>query len=112
MATAIKAPESATGVRVLLIGLPGSGKSSLLGALVQAGASQAAVLKGELADQTGKLAELRKSTYTGALPAVTEAVTAYPLRFEPEGHKASAIAAMLLDGSGDLAKQYLSAKRP
>lgn len=99
------------GLRLLVFGLPNSGKSSLLGALVQASASQAAVLKGQVADATGKLAELRKRTYNGSLSAMTGDMTAYPVQFVPEGEGTSPVAATLLDGDGRLAQEYLAGKR-
>jgi GTPase SAR1 family protein len=102
-------PTSA-GLQLVLFGLPGSGKSSLLGALVQAAASQSAVLRGKLVDDTGRLAELRRSTYAENLPATTEEVVAYPVAFEPQGSQA--FQAALLDSDGRLAQQYLAGKRP
>ena len=76
-------------VRLLVFGLPGSGKSSLLGALVQASRLQAAVLKGQIADDTGRLAELRRRTYTGTFPPTTTEAALYPLHFVPKGRETS-----------------------
>src|SRR5579859_6712842 len=98
------------GLRLLLFGLPGSGKSALLGALVQAGTSQAAVLHGKLADDTGRLTALREHTYGDALAATTGEVVAYPIHFEPQG--GTPLAVTLLDCDGRLAAAYLAGKRP
>jgi energy-coupling factor transporter ATP-binding protein EcfA2 len=100
----------AAGLRLLLFGPSGSGKSSLLGALAEAGAAPSAILHGKLADETGRLSALRQSTYRGKPPAPTEEVTAYPVRIEPE--HGPPVPAMLLDCDGRLAEQYLSGKRP
>jgi hypothetical protein len=98
------------GLRLLLFGLPGSGKSALLGALVQAGSSQAAVLHGKLADDTGRLTALREHTYADALAATSGEVIPYPIHFEPQGSKPLAVT--LLDCDGRLAAAYLAGKRP
>jgi hypothetical protein len=98
------------GLRLLLFGLPGSGKSALLGALVQAGTSQAGVLHGKVADDTGRLTALREQAYADALPATRDEVVAYPIRFEPQD--APALAVALLDCDGRLAAAYLAGKRP
>ncbi len=100
----------ASEIRLLLFGLPGSGKSSLLGALVQAADSQSAVLHGRLVDATGRLSALRQSTYAGTPPATSEPVNVYPVHFEREGN--GRVAATLLDCDGELAQQYMTGKRP
>jgi GTPase SAR1 family protein len=105
----MKSTPSPVGLQLLLFGLPGSGKSSLLGALVQAAASQSAVLHGKLIDDSGRLAELRRCTFSENLPATTDEVVAYPVGFEPQGSRP--LAAALVDSDGRLAQQYLSGKR-
>lgn len=98
------------GLRLLLFGPPGSGKSALLGALVQAAESQALVLHGKLADDTGRLTALRDRTYAEALPATTDEVVAYPVHFAPPSSRPLAVT--LLDCDGRLAAAYLAGKRP
>jgi hypothetical protein len=108
------------GLRLLLFGLPGSGKSALLGALVQAAGAQAAMLHGKLTDASGKLAALRDRTYAETLPASTDEVVAYPILFEPHGSAplgsaplgSAPLALTLLDCDGRLAAAYLAGKRP
>src|SRR5207248_7090543 len=96
--------------RLLLFGLPGSGKSALLGALVQAASSQATVLHGKVADDTGRLTALRDHAYAEALAATNDEVVAYPIHFEPQDVPPLAIT--LLDCDGRLAAAYLAGKRP
>ena len=98
-------------LRLLLFGLPGSGKTSLLGSLAQASASQEAVLKGKVADDTGKLDLLRKGAYSGSLPSDDAEAAAYAVSFQPQGGE-PALTTTLLDGSGALAQQYLAGRRP
>ena len=107
-------PRAATApnLRLLLFGLPGSGKTSLLGALAHANASQAGILKGQIGNDQGKLDTLRKAAYSGSLPADDAEVTGYPVGFAPEDAARQPIRATLLDGNGVLAQQYLSGKRP
>ncbi len=99
-------------LRLLVFGLPGSGKSSLLGALLQAAGAQAAVLKGRIADDTGRLTALRRSVYADAPPAPDGEVSAYPVRFIPDADAGHPLAATLLDCDGRLAQQYLTGRRP
>jgi hypothetical protein len=103
---------SAGGLRLLLFGMPGSGKSSLLAALAQAAGAQASVLKGKLADDSGRLDALRQAAYAGTPSPTTEEVIAYPVHFVPQGPGEPAIIATLLDCDGRLAQQYLTGKRP
>ena len=55
-------------LRLVLFGLPGAGKSSLLGALAQAAESQPHLLDGRIADPSPNLADLRRSVYRPRLP--------------------------------------------
>ncbi|HEX4610967.1 MAG TPA: hypothetical protein VH092_22445 [Urbifossiella sp.] len=52
--------------RVLLFGYPKSGKTHLLGALLQASETQPDVLGAEVIDPTGRLAAVRDAVYAGA----------------------------------------------
>ncbi len=52
--------------RILLFGHPGSGKSSLLGALFQAGETQGETLGAEVIDASGRLQLIRNRVYAGA----------------------------------------------
>ena len=56
------------GLRILLFGMPGSGKTSLLGALWQAGQSQEPILGSKISNPSGGLAELHEAVY-GHQPA-------------------------------------------
>src|SRR5882757_9172591 len=70
--------------RILLFGHPGSGKSSLLGALQRAGETQGESLGFEVLDPTGRLPRLRDHVYSNAPfeNTHTELVT-YELRLKP-----------------------------
>ncbi len=75
---------AATPPRVVLFGRPGAGKSSLLGALVQAGLRQGAALGAEVVDPSRTLAALRDHVYAGtAEDDPPGEVTAYPVRLPP-----------------------------
>ena len=70
--------------RILLFGHPGSGKSSLLGALQRAGETQGEALGAEVIDPSGRLPRLRDHVYNAAPfeHTHTELVT-YELRLRP-----------------------------
>jgi predicted ATPase len=62
-------PDPAAGrstPRILLFGHPGSGKSSLLGALLQAGKTQGETLGAEIIDPSRRLDRIRDHIYAGA----------------------------------------------
>ena len=97
--------------RLLLFGTPGAGKSSLLGALAQAAATQAPLLKGKLVDVSGELHRLHTSTYVTKMPS-TDVMESYDVKLQPSGDGAAATAATLLDCSGKSALEMLKAKEP
>jgi hypothetical protein len=70
--------------RLLLFGHPGSGKSSLLGALQRAGDTQGEALGAEVVDPTGRLPKLRDHVYSKSPfeHTHTELVT-YEVRLKP-----------------------------
>ncbi len=111
----------AHGVRVVVFGLPDSGKSSLLGAFLQAGKVQPADLKGQIVDQTGRLAELQTKTYEdpsaprakkalfgAAKKASAQDVLELPFRFEDAEDK-SVTPGVLIDTAGDSTLEILDA---
>jgi GTPase SAR1 family protein len=101
-------PENA--LRIVFLGLPGAGKSSLLGALVQAAQLQGAQLGARVIDDTQGLGQLHKGVYErGPAPTHDEVVT-YPVTVEPlPDHPAMpAGEALLVDSSGQTAVQLLS----
>lgn len=70
--------------RVVLFGRTGAGKSSLLGALVQAAKTQGDRLGAEIVDPSGTLEPLREQAYSEAsLHPATAEVTAHALRLRP-----------------------------
>ena len=97
--------------RLLLFGTPGAGKSSLLGALAQAAATQAPLLKGQLVDASGQLDRLKKSTYE-AEPDSTDALMTYDVRLESTENGKAATTATLVDCGGASAHEMLKSKEP
>jgi hypothetical protein len=95
-------------LRLVLFGLPGSGKTSLLAALVQATQKQTAPLKLCLRDPEGKLQQLQEQWAHAPLPSTTEALVTYPAVWEPEGEAGSRPAVPLLfcDSAGGLTQQW------
>src|SRR5579885_1372517 len=91
-------PTSAASVRaddlsIVLFGLPGAGKSSLLGALAQAAQAQEHLLNGRLIDVSHGLDELRRRLYEESARRTAEEVVPYPVDFEPfnaDGRKTNA----------------------
>jgi G3E family GTPase len=97
--------------RLLLFGTPGAGKTSLLGALAQAAATQGALLKGQLADPAGDWERLQKNTYAGTA-SPTEESESYDLRLQPSDNGAIPIEAVVTDPSGKSAQEILKSKQP
>lgn len=95
-------------VCIILLGLPGSGKSSLLGALAQAAQVQSDLLGFTLdcaSDQV--LDDLQKQTYDNK-PQATADETHYPITLQTE-RKAS-LRAMLIDTAGQGTKGFRTGK--
>ena len=70
--------------QVLLFGHVGSGKSSLLAALMRAGETQGETLHGEVQEPSGRLAEIRDAVYRGTKLARTETeLMSYVVRVRP-----------------------------
>ncbi len=101
-----------TGPSLVLFGSADAGKSSLLGAFVQAAESQAGELKGKLQDDSGGLTSLRKAAYADKIPDTTQELTAYPIHFTPAAVPSRPWQAVLYDCSGSVADLYLEGKRP
>ncbi len=98
---------------IVLFGLPGAGKSSLLGALAQAAQTQEQLLNGRLIDVSHGLDELRQRLYEENAQRTAEEVVPYPVRFEPfhqDSRKAEAhrpISAIFIDCDGRVANNLL-----
>src|SRR6516162_10172185 len=69
--------------RLVLFGMPAAGKTSLLGALAQAGQTQEHLLHGRLADPTHGLSELQHRLYDEESRRTAEEVVPYAVDFEP-----------------------------
>ncbi len=76
-------------LRLILFGLPGVGKSSLLAALAQAAQVQETLLHGRLTDSGGDLEELRRWLYEGQARPAPQDNAALSFTFEP--HLASGL---------------------
>jgi hypothetical protein len=75
--------------QVLLFGHSGSGKSALLGALLQAGELQGAVLQARVFDPSGRLQSIRDALSDGiSLDKTTTEVTRYSVQLRPLDDKA------------------------
>lgn len=96
---------------LLLLGTPGAGKTSLLGAFAQAAGGQEAILKGRLADPDGGWAGLRKTTYNGK-PVPTAASSTLDLRLDPAAAKAAHVEASVTDPDGESARVMLRTGQP
>ena len=88
-------------LRIVLFGMPDSGKSSLLAALVQAEHEQEESFNGKLNDLSGGLTQLHNQLYKNQ-PANSpnEEVTAYPVEFVPILEGEQTIPAVLYDCDG------------
>src|SRR5262245_53827838 len=99
------APPQHTGLRVVLFGLAGAGKTSLLGALSESARSQQKLLKGKLEDVGGGLEAVHRQVYERHQRSTPGEVVPYPLRYEPTG--ASPVDAVVMDCDGTAADRLL-----
>jgi GTPase SAR1 family protein len=97
---------SRTALRLVLFGLPGAGKSSLLAALGQAARVQQQALAGTLDDASGRLTQQTRALYEHGQPLATEGeLTPYPLRYVPS--QGGAFEVVLFDCEGSAAESLL-----
>jgi hypothetical protein len=103
-------------LRIVLFGMPGAGKSSLLGALAQAAQTQEHVLNGHLTDLSQGLGELQRRLYEEAARETLEEVVPYPVAFDSftssgpdsDGRHLDAI---FVDCDGRVANELLARRR-
>ncbi len=106
--------EDPRALRVVLFGMPDAGKSSLLGALVQATHWQDRVLGGRLIDLTNGLAELWRRVYEERQRETREEIVPYPIVFEPypgDPQATPPLHVMLFDCDGRIANELLSQRQ-
>jgi GTPase SAR1 family protein len=109
-------PVSSEAGRIVLFGMPNAGKSSLLGALLQAAQTQEQILNGRLTDLSQGLAELQRRLYEDHPRGTPEEIVSYPIRFEPfpargPGPAPASFDAVLIDCSGLVANELLARQR-
>src|SRR5438094_5485110 len=96
-------------LHIVLFGLPGAGKSSLLGALVQASQLQEAQLGARILDTTQGLGQLHKGVYERGPAPTREEVVTYPVDVQPLPEQAAlpAGAVEFSDCNGQIAGRLL-----
>src|SRR5688500_15569719 len=109
MTTAPPPPAAPPGaLRIVLFGLSGSGKSSLLAALGQAAAARVQALGGRIEDRGDRLGDLLRQG--GAVGPPGAEVTAYPVQYVPGGDPghSSPVNAVFVDSDGRAAGRILA----
>jgi GTPase SAR1 family protein len=103
---------STDALRIVLFGAPDAGKSSLLGALAQAGQTQEHLLRFKLIDSTHGLMELQRRLYEDRPRETLDEVVPYPVTLEPlpagDGKSRESAQAILVDCDGRAANELLA----
>ncbi|HZU38147.1 MAG TPA: GTPase domain-containing protein, partial [Gemmataceae bacterium] len=109
MPSAARAVVSRRALRLVLFGRNAAGKSSLLGALMQAAQVEEKLLAGQLTDVSQGLTELQHHLYDQGPADTTEEIVPYPIKFQPfeAGKKTRPIQAVLIDCDGQVVSRLL-----
>lgn len=99
-------------LRIVLFGAAAAGKSSLIGALVQAAQGPNAQLGGQLLDVSGGMTEVKNQTYQKGTAPTQDELRDYPLAVEPLAPaKGGPTTATLTDCSGPAAQALLAPEK-
>jgi hypothetical protein len=108
-------PISSSALRIVLLGLSGAGKSSLLGALAQAVEAHDHVLNFRLKDPTQHLTALQHRVYQNRPEGTAEETAPYPIHLEPfgeDGAPPAPLEVVLVDSGGTAAGGLLARRDP
>jgi hypothetical protein len=94
-------------LRIVLFGKPGAGKTSLLGALGQAGRIQENLLKAKLVDPSQTLESRRNELYENRTEPTKQPITLYPVQLQAEGSRRPENV-LLIDCAGGAAADLLA----
>lgn len=99
-------------LRLVLFGRNDAGKSSLLGALMQAAQTQPQLLDGQLTDLSNGLTELQRNLYDHGPADTQQEIVLYPIRLHAEagGKNARPIDAVLIDCDGQAVTHLLETR--
>ena len=96
-------------LRVVLFGMPDAGKTSLLGALVQASHLHDNILRARLLDSSMRLGELWRRLYEGQQRETVEEIVAYPVALDfADGER---LPVVLYDCDGRIANDLLRGRK-
>src|SRR3954468_14501518 len=98
-------------LHVVLFGVPNAGKSSLLGALLQAIETQPDALHWNLLDVPPGLADLRDRLYQNRPRRTTEVIVPYAVTFVPRTSRGPRLSTVLVDCDGGVAVKLLARRQ-
>jgi hypothetical protein len=100
-------PTAEAPLRLVLFGRPGSGKSSLVGALARAAQSQQTQLGGQFVSLAEGFTRLQKHQEANRIPPTGEEIVAYPAAFQARGQEQAQLVE-ILDCDGRTANELLT----